>query len=150
MIQLHKNKRCMLAVVAALSFYGMTAFASTNSSAVKVQWGYTGTTGPSEWAQLDPAFALCGHGSSQSPINIPAVPSSAAAGVLQIKYQPAPLLIMDNGPTTLLIGKTTTILNTGHSVQVNFPKTKETLSFNGETYNLVQFHIHTPAETQLN
>ncbi|MDP8568790.1 carbonic anhydrase [Methylophilus aquaticus] len=33
-------------------------------------WAYTGSEGPDKWASLNPAFASCGNGSQQSPINI--------------------------------------------------------------------------------
>lgn len=33
-------------------------------------WAYSGTEGPDKWASLNPAFASCGNGSQQSPINI--------------------------------------------------------------------------------
>lgn len=37
------------------------------------------------------------------------------------------------------------VLNNGHTVQVNYAP-GSTVSINGETYNLLQFHFHTPSE----
>lgn len=43
--------------------------------------------------------------------------------------------------------KNCTIMNKGSTVQINIPKeSKCTLSVHGKTYNLVQFHFHTPSE----
>src|SRR5688572_3124830 len=33
-------------------------------------WGYAGEDGPTAWSTLTPAYALCGAGKGQSPINI--------------------------------------------------------------------------------
>ena len=33
-------------------------------------WGYDGAAGPSFWGGLDPSYAACGDGTSQSPIDL--------------------------------------------------------------------------------
>jgi carbonic anhydrase len=132
-----------------LSLFSITTFAA-NDAATRIKWGYEGKNGPSHWGQLDPSFALCEKGKLQSPINIQKKVTDEEDSLL-INYQPTAMLIMDNGPTYLMIGDTPLIINEGHSIQLNFPKNraKENITFNGKTFRLVQLHLHTPSETKL-
>jgi carbonic anhydrase len=115
-----------------------------------VHWGYHGHTGPNDWGNLDPDFALCKNGKFQSPINIP-LTATHQKNTLKISYQPATMMIMNDGPTTLTLGHTQTIINTGHSIQLNFPtNTHETFTLNHASFRLVQFHMHSPSENKLN
>lgn len=96
-------------------------------------WGYEGHHGgPAHWAELDPAFEACAKGTNQSPIDIRnAVKTDLPA--LQFQYgQTAP-----------------TIVNNGHTVQINLPQ-GQSLTVGGKTYELLQFHFHTPSEVALN
>lgn len=142
---------CLHALVLAISIYcwsGMV-FADINDSAVKIKWSYKGNTGPERWGQLAPAFALCASGKLQSPINLPKrVPDAPSA--LAIHYQSAPLEIVNDGTTEVLLGKTQTIIKDGHSVQVNFNGNQPTeyITFANKDYSLLQFHIHSPSENQ--
>lgn len=117
-------------------------FANKNG---KVEWGYHGKGNPTEWAKLSPANTLCLVGRLQSPINIKNAISSRK-NLLSIQYQPAPLVIMDDGETRINIGNQTLNANLGKTVQVNFPQVKETMEYNGMTHHLLQFHLHVPSE----
>lgn len=119
--------------------------AETNDSSIKVQWGYKGNIAPARWGQLSPQFATCATGKEQSPINITRK-IIKTAGVLGIHYQPAPMLIVDDGSTELMLGDTQTIVDDGHGIQLNFPNIKEEVTWNDHAYHLVQLHIHTPSE----
>lgn len=123
--------------------------ADTNDSAIKVKWGYTGNLGPGFWGQLDPSFAGCSKGQSQSPINIPKK-TMKAANALTVNYQPAPMMIVDDGNTVLALGNAQMMINEGHSIQLNFPDNQigESITFDGKKYRLIEFHMHTPSETQ--
>lgn len=125
------------------------AFALDDTS-VKVNWGYSGEKGPNDWAALNPNFALCGTGQEQSPVNIPRK-VWGVKNVLAIHYQSAPMIIIDDGTTELMIDKTQTLINDGHGVQLNFPvnEAKEWITLAGKDYRLVQLHMHTPSETQI-
>lgn len=126
---------------------GSSAFA-LNDAGVKINWGYKGDNGPEHWAQLDSKFALCSQGKAQSPINI-TKKVTQAANELQINYVAAPLYIVNDGETKLEIGQEQYLIDDGHGVQVNLhPETKEIIRFAGQDYQLVQFHIHTPSETE--
>lgn len=139
----------ILALLTSLILGGFAYAADINDSGIKTQWGYVGNTGPERWGQLNPNFAVCDTGTRQSPINIPKKTIAAPAS-LKINYNPAQLYLLNDGPTSLMIGNVQTIYNDGHSVQVNFSNiTKETISFDNTEYHLVQFHFHSPSENLL-
>lgn len=123
-------KKTLLAFMMSISFVNIQGFAATNGTA---SWSYSGNTGPSNWGQL------CANGPLQSPINIPSSVRNTP-DLLNINYGATPLVIVDNGPTTV---------THGHGVQVNFPAGKETINVNGTTYELMQLHFHTPSENEL-
>lgn len=141
--------RNLLQAFIITSFFSITAHAAVDDTPVKVKWGYKGNIGPHYWGQLDPSFAVCAEGKSQSPINIPKKVMSANVE-LKINYNPAPMVIMDDGATQLEIGKHQTVVNTGHGIQLNFPAghLKESITFAGKNYRLVQFHFHSPSESE--
>ncbi len=136
-------------VVLSLCLFSFSAFAQVNDSSVKVSWSYKGNTGPDRWGQLNPAFAICARGKSQSPIDFMTT-NLKTPYALTIHYQTAPLEIVEDGFTSLMIGNTKTIVNDGHTVQVNFKTTpSEFISYQGNNYPLVQFHVHSPSEHEL-
>lgn len=101
--------------------------AGVNESQIQTAaWSYSGDTGPAQWASLDSAFAAC-DASQQSPIDLP-TGGDATSGPLTLSYSEAEGQLID----------------TGHAVQVDH--NGGTLTVNGTTYNLVQFHFHTPSE----
>ena len=60
-----------IAPVLALLASGCSATKSSTAKVARpVHWGYEGHGGPSHWGTLDPAYAACGKGTAQSPINI--------------------------------------------------------------------------------
>lgn len=77
---------------------------------------------------------LCVDGKKQSPINILTsdVKKSDSATDLKVEYKPV---------------QSATIVNNGHTLQV----TNEfgSVSFQGSTYKVLQFHFHTPSEHQI-
>lgn len=91
-------------------------------------WTYAGTGGPAHWGDLKPEYQACKAGSMQSPVDFQ---DSLEAGLpdIQFSYGIAPL----------------TILNNGHTVQVNLPQ-GNTITVGGSKYELLQFHFHTPSE----
>jgi carbonic anhydrase len=142
-------RRLLRALVIGVSLSGLLVYADTNDIGVKVKWGYIGNVGPTKWGQLDPSFVLCDIGRSQSPINI-VKQTTKTQHSLTLHYESAPLIMMDNGPTALMMGNTQTIINDGHGVQVNFPQSQsnEFMTWEDKTYRLVEFHFHSPSENQ--
>lgn len=133
----------------ALLISGIPIVFALNETAIKTEWGYSGYRGPNHWSQLNTDFALCETGKHQSPINIKNK-IKLSTHSLTINYKAAPMVIMDNGTTDLIIGEEQTIINDGHGLQLNFSqKDNEIVNFNQHAFRLVQFHIHTPAENKL-
>lgn len=148
MVRIARHSLLQTFIIAACFFSGSVS-AEKNEAGAKVKWGYTGSIGPANWGQLDPSFAGCATGKFQSPINI-TKKVTRSKDPLELHYQSAPMVIVDDGTTELMIGDVQTIINNGHSVQLNFPKNQqqETIVWNDERYRLVEFHFHSPSETQ--
>ncbi|MEM8810070.1 MAG: carbonic anhydrase family protein [Cyanobacteria bacterium P01_G01_bin.38] len=91
-------------------------------------WSYGGATNPTQWGRLGHDFALCEVGRDQSPIDIDDVVAGTPAEIV-FDYNPVPLQVVNNG----------------HTIQVNYAE-GSTVSINGDEYNLLQFHFHTPSE----
>ena len=89
-------------------------------------WSYAGDTGPAQWAELSPVYATCA-GERQSPIDLSDA-TTADGPALGQAYAPTAAEVVD----------------TGHGLQVNTGG--GTLTVDGVTYDLLQFHVHTPSE----
>jgi carbonic anhydrase len=114
-----------------------TAVTPPPPSARPVHWSYAAESGPANWGTLSPTYALCGSGQAQSPINIV---KSDAKGKAMWKF--------DHKTTSLKIAHTEhmdDILDNGHTIQVSVDE-GSTFTFGDKTYNLKQFHFHTPSE----
>jgi carbonic anhydrase len=111
----------------------LTAFTpSTWADEHPAHWSYSGATGPAHWASEDPAFATCGTGQRQSPIDIRTTVVKELPAI-QFSYKPMPLTVTD----------------TGHSFQVNAPAGSGGITVGGDHYDLVQFHFHRPSEERI-
>ena len=95
-------------------------------------WSYSGEGGPDHWASLEPAFAACGSGKNQSPIDLAFATPSDIPNV-SVHYQPS---LID-------------IVNNGHTIQVNYAAGSY-IEVDGVRYDLVQFHFHAPSEHLVN
>lgn len=95
------------------------------------KWGYEGAGAPENWGKLNAKFVACESGSAQSPINLAGARTSDLPNP-QFDYGRPPAAVQ----------------NLGHTVQVNYePGNRMTV---GDTsYELAQFHFHTPSEHQL-
>lgn len=91
-------------------------------------WSYKGTTGPNKWGHLHPEYRACSSGREQSPINI-TQGRTKDIGNIRFYYKPSKL----------------NILNNGHTIQVDYDK-GSSIRIDGERYDLLQFHFHTPSE----
>lgn len=97
------------------------------------KWTYGGETGAVFWGDLDPAWALCKTGTSQSPIDIPSTLAAPEAGKpmgkLAIDYLPIPLRIRNTGTTV-------SVENIGNNY----------ISVGKKRFELLQFEFHSPSE----
>jgi carbonic anhydrase len=129
------QKAARKAIVAAFSVSVLGALIASPMKTVANEdaphWAYGGAENPTHWGELSEDFAQCEQGRAQSPINIEQSQNSSPAN-LEFSYQPTPLAIVNNG----------------HSIQVNY-QPGSTVTIDGETYELKQFHFHTPSEHEL-
>lgn len=93
-------------------------------------WSYEGETGPNRWGDLNPEYKACKSGEEQSPVDIPTS-----------KVKSNPNLKMTFAYNSIKLK----ITNNGHSVEVD-GKGGGSVQFDGKTYDLRQFHFHTPCE----
>lgn len=95
-------------------------------------WGYTGEVNPANWAALSEEYTLCASGTCQSPINVvSAEPNELDNPVFN--YRPSAINVVNNG----------------HTIQVNCDA-GSTMTLEGKTYQLAQFHFHAPSEHRIN
>ena len=120
-------KKLVLVLVTTLGLPTLTFAEETNT-----EWGYTGKTGPSHWAELSKDNVLCHDGHHQSPINITKI-VKAKLPPLEFNYHPVPLVIENNG----------------HTIKVTADKAGD-LKLGETTYHLMQFHFHEPSEEAIN
>ena len=110
---------------------------SVKPSARPVHWTYNEEGGPAGWAALSPAYAMCGQGKHQSPINI--VKTAVASGATwSLDYKPTSLRIAHNEHMD-------EIIDNGHTIQITVDE-GSTFTFGTKSYQLKQFHFHTPSE----
>jgi carbonic anhydrase len=96
------------------------------------QWDYDGEFGPENWGKINPAWAACGKGSRQSPIDI-RDGMKVNLDEIDFDYRPSSFSEIDNG----------------HTVQVNVAG-GNFINVGVERYELVQFHFHRPSEERIN
>ena len=92
--------------------------------------------GPNHWVDIGFPACVLGTGGSQSPVNIATNRLGAYNGPpLVLRYEPSELGVE----------------NTGHVVEVMTPAgVTSTALIGGQSYPLVQYHFHTPAEHAVN
>lgn len=103
------------------------------ASETEHDWQYSGKAGPDHWGQLNRNYALCEQGQQQSPIDIAATQTVSTLTPIRFDYQPSTAEVFDNGHTV------EAALETGGSITLG-----------RQTYQLVQFHFHTPSEHTFN
>jgi carbonic anhydrase len=95
-------------------------------------WTYESEEGPTHWGDLDPAYAACSTGQAQSPIDITNPTHGDLPDITFAEQTLSPIKIINNG----------------HTIQVNAPA-GNTIAFDNVTYELTQFHFHTPSEHEI-
>lgn len=121
-------KKRILAMIGASCLLAGTAYASGS-----IHWGYAGHEGPEYWGSLSQGFAACKDGKSQSPINIVnASANDIELPAIEFKYAASPMQIVNNG----------------HTIKVDYSG-DSTITVEGKTFKLLQFHFHTPSENRI-
>jgi carbonic anhydrase len=104
------------------------------SSSVPVyalDWGYSVSNGPAVWGELSPDYRLCATGIAQSPISLES--DLISDNPLYFRYG---LLAVDS-------------LDTSHGLLIK-ALPNHVLELNHETFQLIQFHFHSPSEHEIN
>lgn len=101
-----------------------------------VHWSYETETGPEHWGELESKFESCQIGQSQSPINIDHTKIVQSGQVKPIEFHYGTLT-------------NATLVDNGHTIQVNVPDKQAYMLLDGEKYFLLQFHFHHPSEHQI-
>lgn len=98
------------------------------------EWGYLDQIAPRFWSQLDTAYALCGTGMSQSPINLRDDQAINTDGLpaLDIAYREVPYRVK----------------HTKHGLQVDYPLGSY-IRLGDKRYELIHYVFRTPSEHQL-
>jgi len=95
---------------------------------------YEGATGPSQWAGLDPDWAVCDSGTRQSPINIVTANVEDGAGTpISFSYSSPNITASNNGKTIVYSDLD------GNSINIG-----------GNGYQLINIHFHYTSEHTLN
>ncbi|WCM61685.1 carbonic anhydrase [Paenibacillus polymyxa] len=123
----------------AISSTPSTSSSSVNNAHAVVQkgphWSYEGDQGPEHWGELEKDFVACGNGHEQSPVNIEHthLEASQTQHPLQVHYT----------------NTKASILNNGHTVQINVADASNNIMLDGTKFTLKQFHFHHPSEHQI-
>jgi carbonic anhydrase len=118
--------------IAAAATACLTLAAMNPALAQHHHWGYSGEGAPEHWGELDPEFATCATGKSQSPIDL-GKPTKDHLKPVHFHYKKG----------------TTEILNNGHTVQVNY-QPGSSVTVDDRSFELEQFHFHAPSENTFN
>lgn len=130
---LNKNK-VMKTVLASVVGLATPVLMTSGKIARAQEWSYGGYTNPTEWGELSSKYRTCETGNKQSPINIREFDTSRGGrGNVQFNYDPSDLEVINNGAT----------------VKVNYDS-GSSVTIDGKTYKLKQFHFHTPSEHRIN
>lgn len=117
-----------LIVIASLILSACAPKAEAAHTTEAVHWTYEGEEGPDHWGEINPDYAVCGTGKSQSPIDVKAAEGDDLTNI-SFHYQPSEV----------------NILNNGHTVQVNYDGGSY-IELDGVRYDVAQFHYHAPSE----
>ena len=118
-------RKTILAVTAVLA-------STTAVAGGQVHWTYSGAEGPEYWGKLSPAFSACGEGRNQSPVNL--------TGFIEADLSPIAFNYHDG---------VSGIVNNGHTVKLDY-KAGSSITLDGHSFELKQFHFHSPSENQIN
>jgi len=129
-------------VISCISAVPLGLISDIKPSQASPDFSYGGYKNPTNWDELKTNWAVCGSGNQQSPIDIKTSSLGSVVGSvltpanIQFNYQS-----LSNFP----------VQNNGHTIQVNypFPSGTSTMTVDGETYQLVQFHLHTDSEHKI-
>jgi carbonic anhydrase len=120
--------RLAIALLVSLGAAGCGA-GSRPARTGEADWRYSGDRAPQYWAALDPAYALCGSGRAQSPVNL-AGAQHAPVSALTFAYRQAGFRLLD----------------TGRTLEADPLEPAGGITLGRTSYRLTEFHFHAPSE----
>ncbi|MBC1490550.1 carbonic anhydrase [Listeria booriae] len=116
-----------------------TVKATPNNEKQILDWSYSGKTGPSNWGDIKPAYAISKTGKAQSPVKIDTSKTKKDAKITNItyKYQPTSFKLIRKDQMTQA------------TAQPAKGRPDSTINVGGKDYTLKTINIHTPAEHQI-
>ncbi|MBC2172930.1 carbonic anhydrase [Listeria booriae] len=104
-----------------------------------LDWSYSGSTGPSDWGSIKPAYKISDTGKKQSPINIETKDAKVdkAKVTLGYKYQPTMFKVTRKDKTVQAVA------------QAAKGRADSKVTIANKDYTLKEINIHTPSEHQL-
>jgi carbonic anhydrase len=108
---------------------GTWAWADSGSGKSGPHFSYEGSTRAERWGSLSPKYRACSAGTSQTPINVISSNVEPSSSNAQLQYQSV----------------AATALNNGHTLRID-TSSGASIVVDGATYDLKQFHYHTPSE----
>ena len=130
----NKQARAEAAAKAKKHAEAVAAAAAAEAAKPRISnvWAYEGENGPAYWGSINPAWAKCGSGNRQSPIDIR---DGMKVDLEQITfdYHPSSFNVTDNGHTVQVM------VGGGNYITVG-----------NRMYELIQFHFHRPSEERIN
>ncbi len=118
-------------IIGMLGCTALVAVSAWAGASGKAHWEYSGHEGPEHWGALSVDYSVCATGKNQTPINITNA-IEADLPTIELSYKAVPL----------------DIINNGHTVQVNYAA-GSTIMVGGHSFDLLQFHFHTPSENHI-
>ena len=118
-----------LTILASLAIAASVAVAGGHT----IHWGYSGHGGPEHWGELSDDFKMCMLGKNQSPIDL------RTDTAYDTKLAP---IVFDYR------AKAVDIVDNGHTEKVDVAR-GSTITVDGITFELKQFHFHTPSENRI-
>lgn len=91
-------------------------------------WDYEGANGPENWGKMAEANKACASGQEQSPIDLTGGVDAEVSNIA-LHWNPGDWSVVNNGHTIQVEGK-----DGGYA------------TIDGERFDLIQFHFHTPSE----
>lgn len=130
--QMHTTVKALFSLLAALTLLTVSGCDSNDPPPVDTEpdepaWDYA-NKGPDRWMNIDPAWAICGSGERQSPIDI-SVPPAADIGNWTFNYSSSRLTVHNDS-------KSIHLLTDGAS----------SMTLDGDAYSLSEIHFHTTSE----
>ena len=126
------NQQARAAAAAKAKKAAAVAAATPPPQRISNVWSYEGENGPAYWGKINPAWAKCGDGNRQSPIDI-RDGMKVELEQITFDYHPSSFNVTDNGKTVQVM------VGGGNFITVN-----------NRMYELIQFHFHRPSEERIN